>query len=46
MLTGVPHIIDLSGEARSILYGLVLIATIRILPQGLVGTLASWRRAA
>ena len=38
--------IDLSGEARAILYGLVLILTILILPQGLIGTLASWRRAA
>ena len=46
VLTGLPHMIDLSGEARAILYGLVLILTILILPQGLIGTLASWRRAA
>jgi branched-chain amino acid transport system permease protein len=46
VLTGLPHMIDLSGEARAILYGLVLILTILILPQGIIGTLASWRRAA
>jgi branched-chain amino acid transport system permease protein len=46
VLTGLPHMIDLSGEARAILYGLVLILTILILPQGLIGTLAGWRRAA
>ena len=32
--------------ARAILYGLVLILTILVLPQGVIGTLASWRRAA
>ncbi len=46
VLTGLPHIIDLSGEARAILYGLVLILTILILPQGVIGTLEGWRRAA
>ena len=46
MLTGLPHMIELSAEARAILYGVVLIATILILPKGIVGTLASWRRAA
>ena len=46
MLTGLPHMIELSAETRAILYGVVLIATILILPQGIVGTLASWRRAA
>lgn len=44
VLTGLPHMIDLSGEARAILYGLVLILTILIMPQGVVGTFASWRR--
>jgi ABC-type branched-subunit amino acid transport system permease subunit len=39
-------VINLSGEARAILYGLVLILTILVLPQGVIGTLASWRRAA
>jgi branched-chain amino acid transport system permease protein len=46
VLTGLPHVINLSGEARAILYGLVLILTILVLPQGVIGTLASWRRAA
>jgi branched-chain amino acid transport system permease protein len=46
VLTGLPHMIELSGEARAILYGLVLILTILILPQGVIGTLASLRRAA
>jgi branched-chain amino acid transport system permease protein len=46
VLTGLPHMIELSGEARAILYGVVLVLTILILPQGVVGTLTSWRRAA
>jgi branched-chain amino acid transport system permease protein len=46
VLTSLPHVIDLSGEARAMLYGLILILTILILPQGIVGTLAGWRRAA
>jgi branched-chain amino acid transport system permease protein len=46
VLTGLPHMIELSGEARAILYGLVLILTILIMPQGLIGTLAGLRRAA
>jgi branched-chain amino acid transport system permease protein len=46
VLTGLPHVIDLSGEARAMLYGLVLILTILIMPQGLIGTFAGWRRAA
>ncbi len=46
VLTGLPHMIDLSGETRAMLYGLVLILTILIMPQGVIGTLASWRRAA
>jgi branched-chain amino acid transport system permease protein len=46
VLTGLPHMIDLSGEARAMLYGLVLILTILVLPKGLIGTLPGWRRAA
>jgi branched-chain amino acid transport system permease protein len=46
VLTGLPHMIDLSGEARAMLYGLVLIFTILVLPKGLIGTLTGWRRAA
>jgi branched-chain amino acid transport system permease protein len=45
VLTGLPHMIDLSGEARAMLYGLVLILTILVLPQGVIGTIAGWRRA-
>jgi branched-chain amino acid transport system permease protein len=45
VLTGLPHMIDLSGEARAMLYGLVLILTILVLPQGVIGTITSWRRA-
>jgi branched-chain amino acid transport system permease protein len=46
VLTGLPHVIDLSGEARAMLYGLVLIVTILMMPQGVIGTFAVWRRAA
>jgi len=46
VMTGLPHMIELSGETRAILYGLVLILTILIMPQGLIGTLAGLRRAA
>src|SRR5262249_46726808 len=46
VLTGLPHVINLSGEARAILYGLVLILTILVLPQGVSGALAGGRRAA
>ena len=46
VLTGLPHLIDLSGEARAMLYGAILILTILLLPRGLVGTFASLRRAA
>ena len=46
VLTGLPHLIDLSGEARAMLYGAILILTILLLPRGLLGTFASLRRAA
>ncbi len=46
VLTGLPHVIDLSGEARAMLYGVILILTILIMPQGIVGAIAGWRRAA
>lgn len=46
VLTGLPHVIDLSGEARAMLYGLVLILTILIMPRGVIGTFAGWRHAA
>jgi len=46
VLTGLPHLIDLSGETRAMLYGAILILTILLLPRGLLGTFASLRRAA
>ena len=46
VLTGLPHLIDLSGEARAMLYGAILILTILLMPRGLVGAVASLRRAA
>jgi branched-chain amino acid transport system permease protein len=46
VLTGLPQFIDLSGEARAMLYGAILILTILLLPRGLVGTITSLRRAA
>jgi branched-chain amino acid transport system permease protein len=45
VLTGLPHVIELSGEVRAMLYGIILILTILVMPQGIVGTIASWRRA-
>ena len=44
VLTGLPHAIDLRGEARAILYGAILILTILVMPRGIVGTLRGWRR--
>jgi branched-chain amino acid transport system permease protein len=46
VLTGLPHMIELSAEIRVILYGLILILTILLMPNGIVGTLAGRRRAA
>lgn len=46
VLTGLPHVIELSAELRVILYGLILILTILLMPNGIVGTLVSRRRAA
>ncbi len=43
VLTGLPHVIDLPGEARAILYGAILIFTILVMPRGIVGTLRAWR---
>jgi branched-chain amino acid transport system permease protein len=40
VLTGLPHVIDLRGETRAILYGAILIFTILVMPRGIVGTLA------
>jgi len=46
VLTGLPHVIELSAEVRVILYGLILILTILLMPNGIVGTLMGRRRAA
>jgi branched-chain amino acid transport system permease protein len=46
VLTGLPHVIELSAEIRVMLYGLILILTILLMPNGIVGTLVGRRRAA
>ncbi len=46
VLTGLPHVIELTAEARAMLYGAILILTILVMPRGIVGTVAGWRRAA
>ena len=46
VLTGLPHLIELSGEIRAMLYGAILIVSILVLPNGIVGSLTGWRRAA
>jgi branched-chain amino acid transport system permease protein len=43
VLTGLPHAIDLTAEARAMLYGAILIFTILVMPRGIVGTLNAWR---
>jgi len=40
VLTALPHIIQLSAEARVMTYGAVLIFTILLLPKGIWGTAA------
>jgi len=46
VLTGLPHLIELSGEVRAMLYGVILILSILVMPNGIVGSIAGWRRAA
>jgi len=46
VLTGLPHVIELSAEMRAMLYGLIMILTILLMPNGVVGTLVGRRRAA
>jgi branched-chain amino acid transport system permease protein len=41
VLTALPHVIHFSAEVRAIVYGSILILTILLMPQGIVGTLAS-----
>jgi|AGTN01.2.fsa_nt_gi ABC-type branched-chain amino acid transport system, permease component len=39
ILTGLPHVIELSAEVRSIVFGSILILTILLLPRGVGGSL-------
>ena len=43
VLTALPHLINLNAELRLLVYGLILIATILLLPRGIVGTLIKRR---
>jgi len=43
ILTGLPHVIDLRGELRAMLYGAILIFAILVMPRGIVGSLVAWR---
>ncbi|HUI19407.1 MAG TPA: branched-chain amino acid ABC transporter permease [Alphaproteobacteria bacterium] len=44
ILTALPHVIELSAEARILVYGLILIVTILALPRGIAGVFARRRR--
>lgn len=44
VLTSLPHLINLSAEARVMTYGAILIFTILVLPRGIWGTLDALRR--
>lgn len=44
VLTALPHVINLSAEVRSMVYGSILILTILIMPQGIYGALVSLGR--
>lgn len=46
ILTALPHVINFTAEVRLMLYGLILILTILLLPQGIAGTIAKLRRRA
>lgn len=41
VLTALPHVIHFSAELRAIVYGSILILTILLMPQGIVGALAT-----
>ncbi|HXM69552.1 MAG TPA: branched-chain amino acid ABC transporter permease, partial [Thermoanaerobaculia bacterium] len=43
ILTALPHVIELSAEARILVYGLILILTILALPRGIAGVFARRR---
>ncbi len=43
VLTALPHVIDLSAELRVLVYGLILILTILLMPQGIMGILPGRR---
>ena len=43
ILTALPHVIDLGAEMRILVYGAILIATILLLPNGIVGLVTGGR---
>ena len=46
VVTALPHLIDLNAEWRLLIYGLILILTILLMPQGIVGSLRRLRKHA
>jgi branched-chain amino acid transport system permease protein len=44
VLTALPHVIQLSAEARVMTYGVILILVILLLPKGIFGTISGWVR--
>jgi len=46
VVTALPHLIDLNAEWRLLIYGLILILTILLMPQGIVGSLQRLRKHA
>lgn len=46
VMTALPHVINVSAEWRLLIYGLILILTMLLMPQGIAGVFARWRRAA
>jgi branched-chain amino acid transport system permease protein len=43
LLTGLPHVIELSAELRAAAYGAILILVILVMPRGIVGLFSRWR---
>jgi branched-chain amino acid transport system permease protein len=43
LLTGLPHVIELSAELRAAAYGAILILVILVMPRGVVGLFSRWR---
>jgi branched-chain amino acid transport system permease protein len=46
ILTALPHVIDLGAEMRIMVYGLILIGTILLLPNGIIGLFTGNRSVA